>query len=245
MSCDMLFFFFFEQKCNPCVFPVGFNLSNRVYTQTSKCTRIFGLSHCLFSWLHCVDDYRYHIYGLVQEKRNSIANALKLRLSCTNPSICITAWDHFSFSYHVALWQCAHDIQRLCVDGFQVSFNYERVNNAQKDSCDIFMYETGGVITGMDSSNERRRHIFKSSRIGWNKTQNDFCEAISNKTEDTFGQVQRPLSNVILSTSTVLVSAENTTNQMLTLKISPFVNDNGKDSGLTHHIPTPHILTNF
>ena len=27
------------------------------------------------------------IYGLVQEKRNSIANALELRLSCTNPSI--------------------------------------------------------------------------------------------------------------------------------------------------------------
>ena len=25
--------------------------------------------------------------GLVQEKRNSIANALELRLSCTNPSI--------------------------------------------------------------------------------------------------------------------------------------------------------------
>ena len=95
------------------------------------------------------------------------------------------------------------------------------------------MYETGGVITGMDSTNERRRHIFKSSRIGWNKTQNDFCEAISNKTKDTFGQVQRPLSNIILSTSTVLVSAEITTNQMLTLKISPYVNDNGKDSGLT------------
>ena len=30
-----------------------------------------------------------HIDGLVQERRNSIANALKLRLSCINPSI----WD--------------------------------------------------------------------------------------------------------------------------------------------------------
>ena len=28
-----------------------------------------------------------HIDGLVQERRNSIANALELRLSCTNPSI--------------------------------------------------------------------------------------------------------------------------------------------------------------
>ena len=27
------------------------------------------------------------IHGLVQERRNSIANALELRLSCTNPSI--------------------------------------------------------------------------------------------------------------------------------------------------------------
>ena len=29
-----------------------------------------------------------HIDGLVQERRNSIANALELLLSCTNPSIC-------------------------------------------------------------------------------------------------------------------------------------------------------------
>ena len=31
----------------------------------------------------------YHIDGLVQERRNSIATALELRLSCTNPS----TWD--------------------------------------------------------------------------------------------------------------------------------------------------------
>ena len=30
-----------------------------------------------------------HIDGLVQERHNSIANALELRLSCTNPLICI------------------------------------------------------------------------------------------------------------------------------------------------------------
>ena len=29
----------------------------------------------------------YNIDGLVQERRNSIANALELHLSCTNPSI--------------------------------------------------------------------------------------------------------------------------------------------------------------
>ena len=35
-------------------------------------------------------DFARDIYidGLVQERRNSIANALELRLSCTNPSIC-------------------------------------------------------------------------------------------------------------------------------------------------------------
>ena len=30
------------------------------------------------------------IDGLVQERRNSIANAMELRLSYTNPSICVT-----------------------------------------------------------------------------------------------------------------------------------------------------------
>ena len=31
-----------------------------------------------------------YIDGLMQERCNSIANALELRLSCTNPSICVT-----------------------------------------------------------------------------------------------------------------------------------------------------------
>ena len=31
----------------------------------------------------------FYIDGLVQERRNSIANALELRLSCTNPLICV------------------------------------------------------------------------------------------------------------------------------------------------------------
>ena len=29
-----------------------------------------------------------HLYGLVQEKRNSSASAMGLRLACTKPSIC-------------------------------------------------------------------------------------------------------------------------------------------------------------
>ena len=33
------------------------------------------------------DKDQYHIDGLVQERRNSSALAMELRLSCTNPSI--------------------------------------------------------------------------------------------------------------------------------------------------------------
>ena len=44
-------------------------------------------------WFHEVD-------GLVQERRNSISNALDLRLSCTNPS----KWKHFLHAdFHVSL----------------------------------------------------------------------------------------------------------------------------------------------
>ena len=45
-------------------------------------------------WIQIPGTWKYalfnehHIDGLVQERRNSIANALELRLSCTNPSIC-------------------------------------------------------------------------------------------------------------------------------------------------------------
>ena len=45
-----------------------------------------------------------HIDGLVQERHNSIANALELRLSCTNPSIWYTASSLLTFNlkaYHV------------------------------------------------------------------------------------------------------------------------------------------------
>ena len=42
----------------------------------------------------------YEVYGLVQERRNSISNALELRLSCTNPS----KWKHFRHAeFHVSL----------------------------------------------------------------------------------------------------------------------------------------------
>ena len=45
---------------------------------------------------------RYHFDGLVQERRNSIANALGLRLSCANPSIYDlfnSRWNSFRIRY--------------------------------------------------------------------------------------------------------------------------------------------------
>ena len=42
--------------------------------------------------MHCWmlgNKYDEYINELVQERRNSIANAQELRLSCTNPSICM------------------------------------------------------------------------------------------------------------------------------------------------------------
>ena len=40
-------------------------------------------------------DILHYIYGLVQERCNSIANALELHLSCTSPSICCIFQSHF------------------------------------------------------------------------------------------------------------------------------------------------------
>ena len=44
----------------------------------------------------------YEVDGLVQERRNSISNALELRLSCTNPS----KWKHFLVSLMVVRTTC-------------------------------------------------------------------------------------------------------------------------------------------
>ena len=45
----------------------------------------------VFDWLsyaHDISMWSNSIHGLVQERRKSIADALELRLSCTNLSIC-------------------------------------------------------------------------------------------------------------------------------------------------------------
>ena len=63
------------------------------------------------------DEIPHHFDGLVQERRNSIANALELRLSCTNPLIlclidnkedtCITStahWHETIAAYHMGCY---------------------------------------------------------------------------------------------------------------------------------------------
>ena len=39
--------------------------------------------------------YSGHLDGLVQERRNCIANAMELRLSCTNPSVWFLNFHYF------------------------------------------------------------------------------------------------------------------------------------------------------
>ena len=48
--------------------------------------KFFFSNHYFFTLEICLNRAVY-IDGLVQERRNSIANTLELRLSCTNPSI--------------------------------------------------------------------------------------------------------------------------------------------------------------
>ena len=48
-----------------------------------------NIFHISIVWHNVKGQYcMNHIVGLVQERHNSIANAMELRLSCTNPSIC-------------------------------------------------------------------------------------------------------------------------------------------------------------
>ena len=54
-----------------------------------------------YTYQECTVQY---VYGLVQERRNSIANALELRLSCTKPSIhCLITVAYPQFALHPPL----------------------------------------------------------------------------------------------------------------------------------------------
>ena len=74
-----------------------------------------------------------HINGLVQERRNSIANAMELRLSCANPSTCWLPCYHWLWRLHdyhsPSLKQLGHlvlvvtrDINSLVLGRFEINF---------------------------------------------------------------------------------------------------------------------------
>ena len=46
-----------------------------------------GLVQLTITWANVDPDLCHHMDGLMQERSNSTANALELRLSCINPSI--------------------------------------------------------------------------------------------------------------------------------------------------------------
>ena len=68
-----------------------------------------------------------YINGLMQERRNSIANALELRLSCTNPSIS-PSWPSYgvSIEYFVENYQCDKTMTTM----YQSSVNSLRPSDA-------------------------------------------------------------------------------------------------------------------
>ena len=57
------------------------------YFSEHKILRQISKNYSLIQLIWKPDTGRFHIDGLVQERRNSIVNALELRLSATNPSI--------------------------------------------------------------------------------------------------------------------------------------------------------------
>ena len=61
----------------------------------------------------------YDIDGLVQERRNSSALAMELRLSCTNPSILSYIWlcqESMIVSLHCCGYKCICKVDRICYD---------------------------------------------------------------------------------------------------------------------------------
>ena len=64
------------------------SLIPQVWRTNEKCILVFIISINVCVVTKCITIYRLcHLDGLVQERCNSIANALELRLSCTNPLI--------------------------------------------------------------------------------------------------------------------------------------------------------------
>ena len=103
-----------------------------------------------------------HSDGLMQAKRNSIANTLELRLSCTNPSTCgaynIVIWN----VDWLAVFQIGSHLITYCDLIFMI--DYEMAVNQLK------LQGNTGLILGVCPANERRRYNVMPSLIGWAQT---------------------------------------------------------------------------
>ena len=91
----------------------------------------------LISYFMAYQSYRLHIDGLMQERRNSIVNALKLRLSRTNPSIMMQE-NLTGYQEIMAWWQRGNKIfpKRSCI------FSWETICSTQltlgkRHTCDV------------------------------------------------------------------------------------------------------------
>ena len=76
------------------------------YRMNEYLFHIYLFSHCRGSISHTT--LQHIIDGLMRERRKSIANALNLHLSCTNPSISMCAFHtHYSLHYKSVIISCA------------------------------------------------------------------------------------------------------------------------------------------
>ena len=106
-----------------------------------------------------VDHQQYHwqvcayLDELVQERHNSIANAMELRLFCTNPSICAWKWPHDSMLclqghdaclLHGPIWVC----------------HYGPSQGEEALPCNAFSHWPNSYteFLGMGSANEKTRY---------------------------------------------------------------------------------------
>ena len=95
----------------------------------SSVKRAFGVGCDNFSQIpnkaHTIAWARYGVFfavsksdisGLVQERRSSIANAMELRLSCTNPSICTITLHHAIRRFNFICSMITYSLLHSCMN---------------------------------------------------------------------------------------------------------------------------------
>ena len=104
------------------------------------------------TWMwYCLPFMHCHIDGLMQERRNSIANALELHLSCTNLSICSVSCQVYSFV------NCVKIVSSVCGVGVRVWVGallfrscWVRFRTIDKTSMLIFIHFYTEIDIGME-----------------------------------------------------------------------------------------------